>query len=240
MADTKALQGVEVKDAGEVQAVFSTFNVIDSDGDVTLPGAFTDGQQVRISSYGHGSWQGSLPVGRGVIRQTAGEAILEGQFFMDTAAGKETFATIKALSDLQEWSYGYDVVEAETGQFDGQDVQFLRKLSVIEVSPVLQAAGVATRTVAVKSDPPFSEQAERVLGDIESLLNRARAFGSQGERKDGRVLSAANHGRLTTMAETLGTMHQELKGLLAEHDPNKHRTALIREYVRFQRELAHN
>ena len=34
---------------GIFQAIFSRFNVIDKDGDVTLPGAFTDGQKVKIA-----------------------------------------------------------------------------------------------------------------------------------------------------------------------------------------------
>jgi hypothetical protein len=57
---------VRVKDAaqGLVEAVFSTFNVIDSDGDVTLPGAFEEGAPARVSAYGHTSWDGKLPRAR--------------------------------------------------------------------------------------------------------------------------------------------------------------------------------
>src|SRR5690349_20178645 len=42
---TKALRAVEIKDAsqGLIQAVFSTFDVIDRDGDVTRKSAFKDG-----------------------------------------------------------------------------------------------------------------------------------------------------------------------------------------------------
>src|SRR3546814_14819273 len=62
---------------------------------------------VRISAYGHKSWQGQLPVGKGVIRVKGKRAILEGQFFMTTTHGRDTFETVKALSEdgLQEWSY---------------------------------------------------------------------------------------------------------------------------------------
>ena len=40
----KQLSHVEIKspDEGQVSAVFSTFNVLDSDNDVTLPGSFED------------------------------------------------------------------------------------------------------------------------------------------------------------------------------------------------------
>lgn len=150
---TKSLRGVEIKNAdkGEVTAVFSTFDVIDSDMDVTVAGAFEDGAPVRISSYNHTSWGGMLPVGKGTIRQTKNEAILEGEFFMDVAAGRDTFTVVKEMGDLQEWSYGYDPVEFSFGEFDGQQVRFLNKLKVHEVSPVMLGAGVGTRTLAAKS-----------------------------------------------------------------------------------------
>lgn len=150
--DSKALSRVEIKsaDKGQVSAVFSTFGVIDSDGDVTESSAFTDGAEVLISSYQHTSWSGALPVGKGVIRTTKSEAILDGQFFMDTASGRETFSVIKALGGRQQWSYGFDIDDAAPGTMDGRDVQYLRKLTVHEVSPVLVGAGVNTRTLEVK------------------------------------------------------------------------------------------
>lgn len=149
----KSLSHVEIKNAdrGEVSAVFSTFNVVDSDGDVTLPGAFSDGEEVLISSYGHTSWQGALPVGKGRIRSTKSEAILDGQFFMDTGHGRDTFAVVKALGGSQQWSYGFDTLDSEPGKFDGRDVKMLKRLKVHEVSPVLIGAGVNTRTLAVKA-----------------------------------------------------------------------------------------
>lgn len=153
MGQHKALSRVEIKseDRGEFSAVFSTFNVVDSDGDVTLPGAFTEGEEVLVSSYGHTSWQGALPVGKGRIRATKSEAIVDGQFFLDTTQGRDTFQVVKALGANQQWSYGFDVVESEPGKFAGASVKFLKKLKVHEVSPVLIGAGVNTRTLAVKA-----------------------------------------------------------------------------------------
>lgn len=153
MAQHKQLSNVEIKseDRGEFSAVFSTFNVVDSDGDVTHPGAFEDGAECLISSYGHQSWQGALPVGKGRIRQTKSEAVCDGQFFMDTTHGRDTFAVVKALGGSQQWSYGFDILDSEDGQFDGRKARFLKRLQVHEVSPVLIGAGVNTRTLAVKS-----------------------------------------------------------------------------------------
>lgn len=153
MSTHKTLAGVTVKsiDQGEVSAVFSTFNVIDKDGDVTLPGAIKNGTEVVISAYGHESWRGLLPVGKGVIRTTTREAILEGRFFLETTAGRETFETVKQLGDLQEWSYSLSDVDAYSGEFGGRPAQFLRSITVKEVSPVLVGAGVDTRTLATKA-----------------------------------------------------------------------------------------
>jgi phage head maturation protease len=149
--NTKALRSVKATDEGRVSAVFATLKVVDADGDVTLPGAFESGAEVRISAFNHASCAGSLPVGRGVIREVGNEAILDGKFFLDTTPGRDTFNTVRGLGGLGEWSYGYDVLDAEPGTQDGQAVQYLKRLKVHEVSPVLLGAGVDTRTLAVKS-----------------------------------------------------------------------------------------
>ena len=143
---------------GEFRAVFSTFNVVDKDGDVTLPGAFKSGAAVRISYWGH-RWQ-DLPVGRGVIGQDEKQAWVDGKFFLDTMAGKETYQTVKNLDELQEWSYGYDVLRSEMGKFGEaqDDVRFLKELEVAEVSPVMLGAGIDTRTEAIKGVKPYPNE----------------------------------------------------------------------------------
>lgn len=156
MTIAKALTRVEIKDEtkGEVAAVFSTFDVIDKDGDVTLKGAFTDGAPVAISAYGHQSWKGELPVGKGSIRETSTEAVFEGRFFMDTQKGLDTFTVVKEMSaddgPGQEWSYGLRDVKSERGMHAGQRVRFIKGVTVPEVSPVLLGAGVNTRTLEAK------------------------------------------------------------------------------------------
>lgn len=185
--ETKRLGLVEVKSAAEgiVSAAFSTFNVIDHDQDVTLPGAFKDGQPVRISAFNHGSWGmgGALPVGKGVIRTTDAEAILEGQFFLNTAAGRDTFETVKELGALGEWSYSLHNVTAELGEWDGQPVRIIKAVDVHEVSPVLQGAGVNTRTLGVKSGLTFGDHLETVLADFEGVVIRAQGVRARRAEK---------------------------------------------------------
>lgn len=168
----KNLGRVEVKDAtkGEIQAVFSTFDQVDHDGDVTLKGAFTDGAPVQISAFNHGSWEGALPVGKGVIRVNGNEAVLDGQFFMDTQHGRDTFATVKAMGDLQEFSYGYNVADSETGTFEGKSVRFLKALDVFEVSPVLKGAGIGTRTLSVKSKTDEDDDTQQLVPAVKRAM----------------------------------------------------------------------
>lgn len=152
---TKAGMRIQVKDAeaGVVEAVFSRFNVIDYDYDVTLPEAFEDGAKVLISAYGHRSWMGLKPVGRGVIRVEKDCAILDGQFWLDTIEGAETFKVVKNAAELQEWSYGFNVLE--TGELTEEMRQrgirrVIKKVYVYEVSPVMVGAGIDTQTTSVK------------------------------------------------------------------------------------------
>ena len=143
---TKTLRGFEIKSEAEgtVTAVFATLGVKDSDGDVTVDGAFEDGAEVIISSYGHKSWDGKLPVGKGTIQVVGNEAVLNGRFFLDTEAGKDTFTVVKELGPLGQWSYGYDALKYSFGDHDGERVRFLEEMKVWETSPVLVGAGVNT------------------------------------------------------------------------------------------------
>ncbi len=235
MSEHKALTGVEIKDAdqGLVTAVFATLNTKDHDGDVTTPGAFEDGANVRISSFGHTSWGGALPVGKGIIREDGDKAILDGQFFLNTTPGRDHFETVKQMGPLMEWSYGFDVIEGGPGKHEGENVNFLRKLKVHEVSPVMLGAGIGTETLAVKHQrETFPDEFESVLGDVKALVDRVEGWGRGSEEKEGRVLSAANRERLSSLVQALGESGEALRALLEQTDP-KHRGEARREIVRY-------
>lgn len=135
---------------GEVVAAFSIFNEVDSDSDIVLPGAITDGVQVPMSAFGHGSWQGALPVGKGTVSTDSRRATFHAKFF-DTMGGRETYETLKQLRDLAQWSWGFDVAESERGTFEGKSVRYIKKVHLYEVSPVLVGANQNTRTLAIKN-----------------------------------------------------------------------------------------
>jgi len=176
--DTKTFSRVEIKDAetGAFTAVISTFGVIDLDGDVTSKTSFTEGAPVVISAYGHTSWDGGLPVGKGVLSTTDTEALVDGHFFLNTSHGRDTFETVKHLSEagLQEWSYSLESIVAKRGELDGKSARFIESTVVKEASPVLRGASVNTRTLAIKAgDLKFSEHRESVVTALDELLKRA-------------------------------------------------------------------
>ncbi len=144
--------GVKVldMDKGEVECVFATLGVKDKDGDVTVPGAFKEGQVVAISQHGHTIWDGSAPVGKGQIFTEGHEAVFKGQFFMDMAAARDTFHAVKGMAEHGQWSYGFQTTKSQPGDFQGEKVKFLLEQDVFEVSPVLRGAGVGTRTTSAK------------------------------------------------------------------------------------------
>ncbi|MDA3624259.1 HK97 family phage prohead protease [Saccharopolyspora sp. WRP15-2] len=233
--NTKSFGPIEVKDAaaGEVEAVFSRFGVRDHDGDVTLKEAFTHGHPVKISAYNHGSWEGSLPVGKGQIEVHDDRAVLKGRFFLNTTAGRETFEVVKELGELGEWSYGFTVADFEQGEFEGKSARFLKKLNVYEVSPVLKGAGIGTQTLSVKSQgASFAGQCEQVLTALQELTSRGAEVLAK-RREAGKGLGSESRDLLLKVSDEL----ECLKHLLVEPAPEPESEGsddeLLREYLRW-------
>lgn len=172
MHQQKSLSGFKITDTskGEFEAVFAVLDVKDHDGDVTVKGAFENGSEVRVSAYNHKSWDGVLPVGKGVIAEQGDQVVIKGRFFMETEAGRDTFTVVKEMGELQEWSYGYDTLEEEKGTKDGSPVNVIKKQKVYEVSPVILGAGIGTRTTAIKSRVQGSEKMKQLYSEVYYLL----------------------------------------------------------------------
>jgi HK97 family phage prohead protease len=139
---------------GKVSAVFSVFNEIDSDGDVVLPKSIRSGYGNKgvVMCWGH-DWK--QIIGKGKITQDNDQAVFTGEFNMNTNAGKEAYETVKAMGDIQQWSFGFEVHDSEVGMYtknngEEQEVRYLKDVKVWEVSPVLVGANQNTHTLAVK------------------------------------------------------------------------------------------
>lgn len=217
MKTRKSLVEFEWKDVskGTFRARFATTNVVDHDKDVTFPGAFPAGKEIVISAYQHTSWTGALPTGKGVVGQDSEKAWVDGQFFIGTPHGLAAYETVKALGGLQEWSYGYDVLEASYDEerlkeFPGA-LRGLIKVDVHEVSPVLLGAGIGTATEAIKAAKQAAGEAGDLDDDpgalcqaVDAALDEALAAHASGEDDQGWALVVGAAATVDTLLEVLG------------------------------------
>lgn len=169
---------------GAFEAVIATFGVVDSDGDIVEPGAFSDRPAPIMPAHDHGS----VALGKARIEERGEQAVAVGRFNLDVAAARDWHSAIKFdLADppaVQEWSWGYYVLDGAPGESEGRQVRRLHSLDVTEISPVLRGASVGTRTLAAKalerhttetSDAPWDRvenlrrltpEARKALGDL--------------------------------------------------------------------------
>lgn len=170
--DIKSID-LEIKndEKGEVAAVFSVFDKIDSDGDIVKAGSIKSGfKSGDVPMVWAHKWD--MPIGKGQIEQDDNKATFKGQFFMDTESGREAYNLVKAMGELQQWSFGFKVDDSEYGKFkkDGseeeEDVRFLKGLTVYEVSPVLVGANQETYTMAIKSNTELLED----IADVKAVM----------------------------------------------------------------------
>jgi hypothetical protein len=177
MADMelKSVVSFEIKDAdrGMVSALVSTMNVVDRDGDVILTGAIADGTTVKLSAYGHDIiTKDKPPAGIGTISVKGDQAIMNGQYFLNTTRGRDAFETVKALGANSEWSIGFSRRVQTLPMTDEWAKKGARRLiagiNVIESSPVFRGANGLTGTLAVKQadgDPSAPVVAPTVVAD---------------------------------------------------------------------------
>ena len=173
---------IELKDdSGQVEAVFSIFNSLDSDGDVVMPGAVKSGfKNNQVPMVWSHKWD--MPIGKGTINQDNDKAVFKGEFFMDTESGKEAYNLVKNMGDMQQWSFGYKVNDSEFAKADGQDsdARYLKDLTVYEVSPVLVGANQDTYTLAIKSN---TELLKEIANDPEEGSEDECCGSCEGEEK---------------------------------------------------------
>lgn len=162
---TKTLD-VEIKaigdeDSGVFQAYASTFDVIDSYGDMVVKGAFLD-SLAEYGTKGEGIplyWRHRMDdpfLNLGATREAREDdhgLWFEGQLELDEAAAARTYKLIKT-GRVRQLSFAYDIVEAawvERKPEEGGSYYELRKLKIHEISVVPVGANQETEILAVKS-----------------------------------------------------------------------------------------
>ncbi len=227
---------------GKVEAVFSVFNEVDSDGDVVLPNSIKSGYGEKgVAMVWAHDWKDV--VGRGEIVEDGDKAVFRGQFIMDTERGRDAFNTVKAMGDLQQWSFGYEVDDYEVGMFkkDNQEIEvrYLKNVKVWEVSPVLVGANQNTSTLSVKSDDDmrddcvkdtkieeikepkrFNEDVDELLIKLSTVLKRAKELTALRLKKE-KLLSESSTDVLEELQDTLQEVFQDIDTLLDIASPKQ-------------------
>ena len=177
---------IELKDdSGQIEAVFSLFNSLDSDGDIVMPGAVKSGfKNNQVPMVWSHKWD--MPIGKGTISQDDSKAVFKGEFFMDTESGKEAYNLVKNMGDMQQWSFGYKVNDSDFDKVKTEDgdtnARYLKDLTVYEVSPVLVGANQDTYTLAIKSNTDLLKEVAKIADPEEGTEDEC-CGNCEGEEK---------------------------------------------------------
>ena len=178
---------IELKEEGDrryLEAVFSLFDTIDSDQDVTKQGALRSGYNGnKVPLVWNHDW--SKVIGRGIIETDNQKAVFKG-YFLDTEAGKEAYNTVKAMSDMQQFSYGFQVMKSSKGTHidsKGEEVpvRVLEDVKVWEVSPVLVGAQQNSFVQALKSGLINEDPEEEDIDDVDQEFEEVKEMVGQDE-----------------------------------------------------------
>ncbi|MBA5777466.1 HK97 family phage prohead protease [Stappia sp. F7233] len=232
--ETKGLTVEKMDGEGRGLARIATLSAIDHDGDTYLPGAFSwkeGGIQWVPILPAHD--RRAMPLGKARVYEENNAALAEIHLNLGSDAGREWHSTLKFDLEngqaVQEWSYGFGVIDAQYESRDGERVRVLKRLDVHEVSPVVRGAGIDTATLGLKSRGSFAVQIESVLAEIDDIVGRAGGLKALREA-DGRGLSKA---RIDQLANLKGKLEELIASGAPETDPAeqlavKHLTASAR------------
>lgn len=216
---TKNMTVTEMGDTGQGLAILARLSEIDHDGDTYAKGAFSwKGDQWCPLIHHHDRYQ--MPFGKARVYEEGDIAYAELHLNLETSAGRDwhkallfDLATGKAV---QEYSYGFDVVDADFQVRGDSRVRILKQLDVHEVSTVVRGAGRGTGTLSMKAlkDAGFApliaglgELAEALGGDPASLSATGRKQLEQIHVALGKALQSPSDADAKVMIETALAMH---------------------------------
>ena len=209
---------IELKEDGDtryIEAVFSLFDTIDSDNDVTKANSLRSGYTGnKVPLVWNHDW--SKVIGRGIIETDNQKAVFKG-YFLNTEAGKEAYETVKAMQDMQQFSYGFQVLQSSKGTHidsKGEEVpvRVLEDVKVWEVSPVLVGAQQNSFVQALKSGlQPYDD----VDTEFEEVKEEESKYGKCTYGKDG---NCAKEKDLKVSSATDASISSSQQGMrLGEH-----------------------
>lgn len=183
---TKNMTVTEMGETGKGLAILARLSEIDHDGDTYAKGAFSwKGDQWCPLIHHHDRYQ--MPFGKARVYEEGDVAYAELHLNLETRAGadwhKALLFDLSTGKAVQEYSYGFDVLDADYNIQADRRTRLLKQLDVHEVSTVIRGAGRGTGTLTMKAlkDASFApliaglgELAEALGGDPGSLSATGR------------------------------------------------------------------
>lgn len=188
---------------GRVSFVVATLRTIDKDGDWTAPGAF--GRQTVTMLPAH-DWS-HVPIGKGTLYEQGDQAVVDVKMNLRIPEARSWYEAIKFDSEhppaLQEYSYGYEVLDSAPDTKEGRRVRVLKSVRAFEVSPVVIGAGTGTRTLAVKDRKDGLSAAD--LSDLQRI--QIKMIARENERQ---IENAAYRPELTKAMRRVSVDYSEV------------------------------
>lgn len=210
---TKATDGDDGRPQGVVRALFSVYDVVDYDVDITRKGAF-DGLIARVRDgerlpyvFAHNSWDLDGYIGTVVDVEDSDEGpVATAELFLDDPQGAKAFRLLESGAVTQH-SYQYEVKGWHTEEVDDRPVRVLDDLDVFELGPCLRGANPDTVVLDAKTAKgvDLPRQLRLAVATITAVLH--------APAKAGRVLSAKNEQKLR---DALGAITEVLDQLASE------------------------
>ncbi|HXS32256.1 MAG TPA: HK97 family phage prohead protease [Solirubrobacterales bacterium] len=169
--ETKSFPVKNIKALGEgdpdgtFEAIVAVFGNVDSYGDRVVAGAFKDSLVKGFPAivWSH-QWR-EVPIGACLEAEETTEGLrIKGQLFIEeNDRAREVYAAMKnvggdGLPPLREFSFSYDIIDADWTVEDEEHIFELQKLDAIEVGPCLKGVNDETRLIGVKAQEKVVEE----------------------------------------------------------------------------------
>ena len=173
--ELKSLSVETIDESGHGLARIATLSAIDHDGDTYAKGAFAwaaGGDQWVPILPAHN--REAMPLGKARVYEEGDAAYAELYLNLATEHGRNWHETLKFDLEkggpVQEWSYGFRVLDHAKELRGNTPVRVLKRLSVDEVSPVIRGAGVNTGTLSMKALAELGPDEDETSEKAKSML----------------------------------------------------------------------
>jgi len=205
----KSLTIEDVLESGKGVARLAILSAVDNDGDTYASGAFSwkeGGVQWAPMISAHN--RGVIPFGKAKILERDDQALAEFQLNLETQSGKDWYAALKfdleTGQPVQEWSYGYEILDAEFRGVGQNRVRVIKQTDVQEISTVIRGAGIGAVTLGIKSAELKADHYAALLGSLGELASALPG--------DPAAISATGVKQLESIEAAIGKSLASLRG----------------------------